>query len=659
MTAKNLLSQIASLRAEIERHNRHYYELDDPLISDAEYDQLLRQLKSLEASAGGSASSPSQRVGGRASFAPVAHRVPMLSLDKVFSYDEFLQFYQRCADRLGRRDFTLSLEPKFDGLALSLSYEKGQLVRGATRGDGSTGEDVTANVRTIQSLPATLADGATVEIRGEVFMPRAAFARLNADLLQAGGKLFANPRNAAAGSLRQKDSRITAQRELDFYAYGQGEALPGITSYGQLLEQFRRWAIPVCPLQRLAHTPEEALRYHDELLAQRDQLPYDIDGLVIKVDDFALQETLGFSGRAPRWAIAWKFPALEKSTTVAAIEVQVGRTGAITPVARLQPVEVAGVMVSNATLHNADELARKDVRVGDRVFIRRAGDVIPEVVKVILEERPAQSQPFVFPTVCPSCGTALVKVDAVSRCPNQHGCPAQLEQALIHFASRKALDIQGLGDKLLAQLLELGLVNSAADIFRLDAEKLGTVPRLGAKSIENLLAAIATAKKTTLARFIFALGIREVGSSTAELLARHFGNLPALRQASLEDLLAIDGIGPVMAQHIYDHWRNQAGPADELLAVGVHWDDLPPEALPTGGPLAGKTVVITGTLPTLSRDEAAALLQRLGAKVSGSISAKTAYLLAGAKAGSKLSKAEALGVEVIDEALLRRWLDEL
>ncbi len=655
--AQELAAEIAALNAQIAEHNRHYYELDSPLISDAEYDQLVRRLQQLQEKLG--AESPALvtgRVGGRATFAPVRHSLPMLSLDNVFSAEEFAKVYQRWQERLGG-DFQLSLEPKFDGLAISLTYQDGQLIQAATRGDGQVGEEVTANVKTIKTLPQRIAAPGTVEVRGEVFMPRAAFAQLNQELLAKNGKPFANPRNAAAGSLRQKDSAITAQRSLAFYGYGQGQPLPAIASYGALLEQFRGWAIPVSDLQKLVSGMNAVQEYYADLQQRRDRLDYDIDGLVIKVNDFSQQEELGYTGKAPRWAIAWKFPAQEKTTTVEAIEVQVGRTGAITPVARLQPVEVAGAIIANATLHNGEELARKDVRVGDRVFIRRAGDVIPEVVSVVLEARPAASVPFAFPTSCPSCGSDLVKVDALVRCPNQQGCPAQRAQGLIHFVSRKAMDIQGLGDKVLEQLQGEGLVRQPADLYRLTQEQLSALPRLGAKSSANLLAAIAQSKQTTLPRFIFALGIPEVGEATAQLLAQHFRSLPALRQAGLADLEEIPGVGTVMAQRIFAYWREPENGAlvDELLAVGISWPELP---APTTGVLSGKSVVITGTLPRLSRDEAGRLLQRLGAKVSGSVSAKTDYLLAGEKAGGKLAKAQQLGVTVIDEEQLHRWLAE-
>ena len=668
--AQELAAEIAALNAQIAEHNRHYYELDSPLISDAEYDQLVRRLQQLQEEAGKNPSIKAaagvgfttsvkmtiDRVGGRATFAPVRHSLPMLSLDNVFSAEEFAKVYQRWQERL-RGDFQLSLEPKFDGLAISLTYQDGQLIQAATRGDGQVGEEVTANVKTIKTLPQRIAATGTVEVRGEVFMPRAAFAQLNQELLAKNGKPFANPRNAAAGSLRQKDSAITAQRSLAFYGYGQGQPLPAIASYSALLEQFRSWAIPVSDLQKLVSGMNAVQEYYDDLQQRRDRLDYDIDGLVIKVNDFSQQEELGYTGKAPRWAIAWKFPAQEKTTTVEAIEVQVGRTGAITPVARLQPVEVAGAIIANATLHNGEELARKDVRVGDRVFIRRAGDVIPEVVSVVLEARPAASVPFAFPTACPSCGSKLVKVDALVRCPNQQGCPAQRAQGLIHFVSRKAMDIQGLGDKVLEQLQGEGLVRQPADLYRLTQEQLSALPRLGAKSSANLLAAIAQSKQTTLPRFIFALGIPEVGEATAQLLAQHFRRLPALRRAGLADLEEIPGVGPVMAQRIFAYWREPENGAlvDELLAVGISWPELP---APTTGVLSGKTVVITGTLPSLSRDEAGRLLQRLGAKVSGSVSAKTDYLLAGEKAGSKLAKAQQLGVTVIGEEQLHRWLAE-
>ena len=662
--------RITALRAEIRAHDHAYYVLDNPRIADAEYDALMRELRELEAASGAPvpADSPTRRVGGKAdgAFAPVAHDVPMLSLDNVFSEEEFAAFVRRLQERLDHDELLLSAEPKFDGLAISLRYEHGVLTRAATRGDGATGEDVTANVRTIRAIPLRLLDDAppaVIDIRGEVYMPKAAFAALNAAAERDGGKTFANPRNAAAGSLRQLDPAITASRKLSFYAYGigahDGFALPA--SYSALLAQYAAWGVPVCPLQESLGSVAAATAYMEELGRKRHALPYEIDGVVYKADRYSDQQAAGFVSRAPRWAIAWKFPAVEKTTVVEAIDVQVGRTGAITPVARLRPVEVGGVTVTNATLHNADEVARKDVRVGDTVFVRRAGDVIPEIVKTVPEARPAGSVPFAMPTHCPVCDSEIIRPEgeAVARCSGGLHCRAQRVQALIHFASRKALDIQGLGDKLIEQLVQDGRVHSPADLFALTLADWAALPRMAEKSAQNILAALEAAKATTLPRFIYALGIREVGNVSADLLARHYRELPALMAASEEDLQAIDGIGPVMAQYIRHFFMDDANRAviAALQAAGIHWPAVEAPVIAADSPLAGKTVVITGTLPTMTRDEAAAHVARLGGKTSSAVSKKTDYLLAGDKAGSKLEKAQALGVAIIDEAQLKAWLE--
>ena len=662
-------TRLAALREEIRAHDHAYYVLDNPRIADAEYDALMRELRALEAASGEPvpADSPTRRVGGKAdsAFAPVAHSVPMLSLDNVFSAEEFHAFIKRLQERLDHSGLRLSAEPKFDGLAISLRYENGVLVRAATRGDGATGEDVTANVRTIRAVPLRLLDTAppaVIDIRGEIYMPKAAFAALNAAAERDGGKTFANPRNAAAGSLRQLDPAITASRKLSFFAYGlgahDGYALPA--TYSDLLAQYRAWGVPVCPLQRALDSVAAAVAYMADLGEKRHALPYEIDGVVYKADYYADQQAAGFVSRAPRWAVAWKFPAVEKTTLVEAIDVQVGRTGAITPVARLRPVEVGGVTVTNATLHNADEVARKDVRVGDTVFVRRAGDVIPEIVKTVLEARPAESLPFAMPTHCPDCGSEIIRPEgeAVARCSGGLHCRAQRAQALIHFASRKALDIQGLGDKLIEQLVRDDRLHSPADLFALTLEDWAALPRMAEKSAQNILAALEAAKSTTLARFIYALGIREVGNVSAELLARHYRELPALMAASEEDLQAIDGIGPVMAQYIRHFFLDDANRAviAALQAAGIHWPVVEAPVIAADSPLAGKTVVITGPLPTMTRDEAAAHIARLGGKTSSAVSKKTDYLLAGDKAGSKLEKAQALGVAIIDEAQLLTWL---
>lgn len=662
--------RITALRAEIRAHDHAYYVLDNPRIADAEYDALMRELRALEAASGAPvpADSPTRRVGGKAdgAFAPVAHDVPMLSLDNVFSEEEFAAFVKRLQERLDHDELLLSAEPKFDGLAISLRYEHGVLTRAATRGDGATGEDVTANVRTIRAIPLRLLDDAppaVIDIRGEVYMPKAAFAALNAAAERDGGKTFANPRNAAAGSLRQLDPAITASRKLSFYAYGigahDGFALPA--TYSALLAQYAAWGVPVCPLQESLASVAAATAYMADLGQKRHELPYEIDGVVYKADRYSDQQAAGFVSRAPRWAIAWKFPAVEKTTVVEAIDVQVGRTGAITPVARLRPVEVGGVTVTNATLHNADEVARKDVRVGDTVFVRRAGDVIPEIVKTVPEARPAGSVPFAIPTHCPVCDSEIIRPEgeAVARCSGGLHCRAQRVQALIHFASRKALDIQGLGDKLIEQLVQDGRVHSPADLFALTLADWAALPRMAEKSAQNILAALEAAKATTLPRFIYALGIREVGNVSADLLARHYRELPALMAAGEADLQAIDGIGPVMAQYIRHFFMDDANRAviAALQAAGIHWPAVEAPVVAADSPLAGKTVVITGTLPTMTRDEAAAHVARLGGKTSSAVSKKTDYLLAGDKAGSKLEKAQSLGVAIIDEAQLKAWLE--
>ncbi|WP_225756599.1 NAD-dependent DNA ligase LigA [Cardiobacterium sp. Marseille-Q4385] len=663
---------IEELRNTIRAHDHAYYVLDNPTIADAEYDALMQELRALEAASGAPVpdDSPTRRVGGKAdgAFAPITHAVPMLSLDNVFNAEDFAAFYRRLQERLGSDALLhLSAEPKFDGLAINLRYENGVLTRAATRGDGATGEDVTANVRTIRAIPLRLLSDtppAVIEVRGEIYMPKAAFTALNAQALQAGGKTFANPRNAAAGSLRQLDPAITATRQLSFFAYGYGAhdgfILPA--TYTELLAQYRAWGLPVCPLQRALTGADAAAAYMVDMAAHRHDLPYEIDGIVYKADRFAEQQTAGFVSRAPRWAVAWKFPAVEKTTIVEAIDVQVGRTGAVTPVARLQAVEVGGVTVTNATLHNADEVARKDVRVGDTVFVRRAGDVIPEIVKVVLEKRPADSQPFTMPTHCPICASEVIRPEgeAVARCSGGLHCQAQRVQALIHFASRKALDIQGLGDKLIEQVVANGSVQSPADLFRLTLDDWSALPRMASKSAQNVLDALNAAKETTLSRFIYALGIREVGNVSAELLARHYRELPALLAADEEDLQAIDGIGPVMAQYIRHFFLDDANLAviADLQAAGVHWPAVEAPVVNADSPLAGKTVVITGTLPTMSRDTAAAHVAALGGKTSSAVSKKTDYVLAGDKAGSKLTKAQELGVAIIDEAQLLAWLGE-
>ena len=679
--ALTIEQQITQLREQLRAHNVAYYVNDAPTVSDAEYDALFRELEALEQAHPqfSSADSPTQRVGGAplSQFAKVRHRVPMLSLANAFSDAEVRAFDQRMQDELrsagllaeGQR-VEYACEVKFDGLAINLRYEQGVLVQAATRGDGETGEDVTANVRTIRSIPLRLQGKQypeVLEVRGEVLMKRSDFERLNRTQADKGEKQFANPRNAAAGSLRQLDSRITASRKLSFFAYGLGEIEDAsevfqTESFAHIVAQLRDFGFPVFTAQPLVSGAEGLLDFYAQTGARRNELPFDIDGVVYKVNDSAQQEALGFVSRSPRWAIAHKFPAQEMTTVVQDITVQVGRTGAITPVARLLPVEVGGVVVTNATLHNADEVARKDVRIGDTVVVRRAGDVIPEVVMSIIEKRPLDARVFIMPTQCPECASPIVREagEAVARCTGGLICPAQLKQSLMHFASRKAVNIDGLGDKLIEQLVDVGLVKTPDDLYRLTVEQLAQLDRMAQKSAQNVFDAIQTSKETTLARFVYALGIRHVGEATAKSLAQHFRTLAAIRAAHAEELLMVADIGPVVAQAIVDFWadaRHQSV-TERLLQLGVHWDELPEQAV-SDSAFAGTTVVLTGTLPTLARDAAKELLETAGAKVAGSVSAKTDYVVAGESAGSKLDKANALGVRVIDEAQMLALLNQV
>ncbi len=661
MKLEQARAEIERLRQEIESHNYRYYVLDEPSIPDTEYDALFRRLQALEAEFPElvTPDSPTQRVGGkpRDGFATVRHAVPMLSLNNVFSEAEMREFCQRVADGLGVEESSIrwSAEPKFDGLAISLLYRNGQLVQAATRGDGETGEDVTANARTIPAIPLRLRGQgwpAELEVRGEVYMPIAGFRAWNQRALERGEKPLANPRNGAAGSLRQLDPKITAKRPLAFYSYGIGLSSETLADrYTGILEKLRGWGIPVCPEATTVQGFAGCRDYHERMLHKRDALPYEIDGLVFKVDDLQAQETLGFVTRAPRWAIAWKFPAQEVSTRLLAIDVQIGRTGAVTPVARLEPVQVGGVTVTNATLHNEDEIRRKDICIGDWVIVRRAGDVIPEVVRSIPERRPADARPFTMPSHCPVCGSRIHRAEgeAVSRCTGGLYCPAQRKQAIKHFASRKAMDIEGLGDKLVDQLVERELVQTPADLYHLQLEQLAALERMAEKSARNLLQAIERSKATTLDRFLFALGIREVGEATAKALARHFGSLEALMQADQTLLEAVEDIGPVVADHIVSFFAESHNRQviEQLLTAGIHWPEVTveqEEALP----LAGRTLVLTGTLRR-PRGEVKAALERLGAKVAGSVSKKTTAVIAGEAAGSKLEKARSLGVPVLDE----------
>ncbi|HQW81934.1 MAG TPA: NAD-dependent DNA ligase LigA [Pseudomonadota bacterium] len=682
----SVAARIAQLRGDIATHNHRYHVLDAPSISDSAFDALLRELQLLESEHPGliTADSPTQRVGSPVvgGFAEVRHDVPMLSLGNAFSEEDTRDFVRRIADKLGRDDIAFSVEPKIDGLAISLLYMDGVLVRAATRGDGNTGEDVAHSVRTILSVPLRLIGTDwphILEVRGEVYMPRAAFELLNDGARARGERTLANPRNAAAGSIRQLDPAVAASRPLAFFAYALGRVEPAAKwlQHTDMLADFRRYGLPVCPEADRATGVDALLAYYQRIGARRDALPYDIDGVVYKVNDIAAQHELGFVSRAPRWAIAHKFPAREEQTVVEAIDVQVGRTGAMTPVARLRPVQVAGVVVTNATLHNEHEVRRKDVRVGDTVVVRRAGDVIPEVVAVVVEQRPDGLVPFEMPTACPECGSLLAREgdEAVLRCTGTGVCPAQRKESIRHFASRRAMDIEGLGDAWIENLVDLGYVQHVADLYALTIDDLlamkrradegvGVVPetvkkgKVASRWAENLIAAIDRSRQTTLPRLLFALGIRDVGESTAKGLARHFGALDRIASASAADLMTAPDVGPVVASRIVAFFTapHQREVIDLLRARGLHWEEGEP--LAAAGPLLGKTVVLTGSLSGLTRDEAKQRLETLGAKVSGSVSAKTSFVVAGTDAGSKLDKALSLAIPVLDEAALLALLAE-
>lgn len=660
----DIKDRLDQLKQQINEYNYQYYVLDAPTVPDAEYDRSMRELNDIERLHPDlkSVDSPSQKVGDMplAAFTQVEHEVPMLSLDNAFDAEELLAFEKRVTDRLKRElDIVFSCEPKLDGLAVSLLYEDGVLVRGATRGDGRVGENITTNVKTIANVPLKLRGDdfpARLEVRGEVFMPKAGFEKLNKTQAEQGKKVFANPRNAAAGSLRQLDSRITATRPLMFYAYSMGlvenERTPLANKHSERLQQLSHWGLPLCKDIDVAVGGQNCLAYYERIGQKRDALSYDIDGVVFKVDDLALQEKLGFVARAPRWAIAQKFPAQEEMTKLLDVEFQVGRTGAITPVARLEPVFVGGVTVSNATLHNQDEIERLGVRVGDTVIIRRAGDVIPQVVSVVEKLRPEDAVEIEFPATCSVCDSRVEKLEgeAVARCTGGLVCAAQLKESMKHFASRKALDVDGLGDKLVEQLVEMKMVKTPADFFKLDLAQVSSMERMGEKSAANLINALEEAKKTTLAKFIYSLGIREVGEATAGNLATHFRELDGIKQADLEALQEVNDVGVVVAEHIVNFFKepHNLSVVDDLIAVGLNWpaiEKVDASALP----LADKTFVLTGTLSQMDRNAAKARLQALGAKVSGSVSAKTSCLIAGEKAGSKLTKAQDLGVEVMTE----------
>lgn len=669
-------AEITRLRAAIRYHDHCYYVLDHPEISDAEYDGLMRRLQALEAQWPTliDPDSPTQRVGGAPSpaFRSVTHREPMLSLENAFEDGEVEAFDRRVRERLGLDGLvTYCAEPKLDGLAVSLLYEDGRLVRGATRGDGYTGEDVTANLRTVPSVPLRLNGSGwprELEVRGEVYMPRAGFDAMNARLRAADERVFANPRNAAAGSLRQLDARVSARRPLRWFAYalGAGASDAGLPdTHFDRLACLRDWGLPVCTLNERVHGVTGLLDYYHRMQARRDSLDFEIDGVVYKVDDLDAQRRLGFVSRAPRWALAHKYPAEEATTQIQAVAFQVGRTGAVTPVARLAPVVVGGVTVSNVSLHNFDELQRKDVRIGDTVVIRRAGDVIPEVVRVLTEARPADAVAVTLPTHCPECGAAVVRPEGevIARCSGQLTCPAQRKEALRHFASRRAMDIEGLGEKLVDQLVEAGRVHDPADLYGLSAEDIASLPRQGEKSAANLVAAIDRSRATTLSRFLYALGVPEVGEATARSLALHFGDLEPLMAADEEALQAVPDVGPVVSAQIAAFFRepHNREVIERLRAAGVHWAPVAapaPDPAAQASPLRGKRVVLTGTLAGFTREAATAEIQARGGTVSGSVSARTDYVVAGDDPGSKLDKARALGVAVLDEAAFQALLNE-
>ncbi|MCT8559304.1 NAD-dependent DNA ligase LigA [Glaesserella parasuis] len=657
-------TQLEHLREKLREYEYHYHVLDNPLVPDAEYDRLMNELKNLEWQHPEliTSDSPTQRVGAKPldGFAQITHETPMLSLDNAFSDDDLTGFLRRIEDRIAinSNQIEFCCEPKLDGLAVSILYVDGVLTQAATRGDGTTGEDITANIRTIRNIPLKLKSSNPphrLEVRGEVFMPQQGFEQLNEKALAKGEKTFANPRNAAAGSLRQLDPKITRQRPLMLNAYNIGvyesdDELP--TTHFDRLQWLKTLGIPVNAEITLATGSQALTAFYQKIQAKRSSLGYDIDGTVLKVNKIVLQEQLGFISKAPRWAIAYKFPAQEEMTILNDVEFQVGRTGAITPVAKLEPVFVAGVTVSNATLHNGDEIERLGIAIGDTVIIRRAGDVIPQIVGVVAERRLDNAKKIAFPTACPVCNSAVVRVEgeAVARCTGGLFCGAQRKEALKHFVSRKAMDIDGVGEKLIEQLMERELIRTPADLFKLDHTTLMRLERMGEKSANNALQSIEKAKNTTLARFLFALGIRDVGESTAQNLANHFGTLDAIRQADLDTLKQVQDVGEVVANRLFQFWQepHNVEVVEDLIAQGVKWQDVVQQEI-ADNPLKDKTVVLTGTLTQLTRDQAKALLQQLGCKVSGSVSSKTDYLIAGEKAGSKLAKAQELGVKILSE----------
>lgn len=659
----NIQTQLDNLRKTLRQYEYEYHVLDNPTVPDSEYDRLFHQLKALELEHPEflTSDSPTQRVGAKplSGFSQIRHEIPMLSLDNAFSDAEFNAFVKRIEDRLIvlPKPLTFCCEPKLDGLAVSILYVNGVLTQAATRGDGTTGEDITANIRTIRNIPLQLLidnPPARLEVRGEVFMPHAGFERLNKYALEHNEKTFANPRNAAAGSLRQLDPNITSKRPLVLNAYGIGiaEGVDLPTTHYACLQWLKSIGIPVNPEIRLCNGADEVLDFYRDIQNKRSSLGYDIDGTVLKINDIALQNELGFISKAPRWAIAYKFPAQEELTVLNDVEFQVGRTGAITPVAKLEPVFVAGVTVSNATLHNGDEIERLNIAIGDTVVIRRAGDVIPQIIGVLHERRPDNAKPIIFPTNCPVCDSQIIRIEgeAVARCTGGLFCAAQRKEALKHFVSRKAMDIDGVGGKLIEQLVNRELIHTPADLFKLDLTTLTRLERMGAKSAENALNSLENAKSTTLARFIFALGIREVGEATALNLANHFKTLDALKDANLEELQQVPDVGEVVANRIFIFWREAHNVAvvEDLIAQGVHWETVEVKEA-SENLFKDKTVVLTGTLTQMGRNEAKALLQQLGAKVSGSVSSKTDFVIAGDAAGSKLAKAQELNITVLTE----------
>ena len=665
-------AEAEALKTEINLHNYRYYVLDDPQIPDQAYDQLLRRLQDIEAEYPDliTGDSPTQRVGAAPAthFETVQHEMPMLSLDNAFDESEMQAFEKRLIDKLGDKSTSLfyTAEPKLDGLAISLLYEQGVLVQAATRGDGRNGENITANARTLPSIPLQLQGvnvPSRIEVRGEVYMDHAGFQALNESQRDAGGKVFANPRNAAAGSLRLLDSRITANRPLTFCSYGiginEGLALP--ESHYHSMKMLQSLGFPISPYIEQLQGIQACVEYYQSILTRRDDLAFEIDGVVFKLDDLEQQALAGKVSRAPRWAIAYKFPAQEVMTTLLDVDFQVGRTGALTPVARLEPVAVGGVIVSNATLHNMDEIERKDIRIGDVVIVRRAGDVIPEVVSAVVDKRKQTLKAPKMPSHCPICASEVMRQDgqAAFRCSGGLVCAAQRKEAIKHFASRKAMDIDGLGDKLVEQMVDAGMIDAIDDLYHLSLDQVAGLERMAEKSAQNLLNALEASKSTTLARFIYALGIREVGETTAESLANHFASIEALKAADIERLQAVDDVGPIVAENVCSFFQvpQNIEVVSNLLAQGIHWPDVEKNIDAEAQVLAGKTYVITGTLDGLSRDQAAALLKAKGAKVSGSVSAKTSAVIAGEKPGSKVAKAESLGVEVLDQAAFQALLD--